>query len=208
MKERKNMNLLTIVIILMTLIIGVELVVILRSVFDIKSENGNLKYEMSKLMDTNKKLNEKNKILKRTIKQFCEPEVIPPDIPDGWKVYRHPSMGFETGYPKGCRIETGNIEDSQEPIMSILTNDTNTRVDINIADLNTYRNINDYINKEYDYKLYVKKTMPINNHNYEIYKLSGEKQYHFLLKGREYIFDISSKSEDFLIKIIGTFKFI
>jgi hypothetical protein len=207
-KENKRINILAIVIILMAFIVVVELVIILRSILDIKSENGNLKYEMSKVMDANKKLNEKNKNLEKAVKELCEPKITPPDVPDGWKVYRHLSMGFEIGCPQGCKAEVRDREDIQKAVMTILIDNSDTSVEIYAADINTYRNINDYISKKYDYKLYVKETIIINNRNYDIYKLSGEKQYHVLFKGRQYIFDISSYSQEFLVKIVGTFKFI
>jgi hypothetical protein len=208
MKESKKINVLSVMIIVMAFIVVVELVVILRSIFDIKSENGSLKNEMSKIMDANKKLNEKNIELEKIIKQFCEPVIIPPDIPDGWSVYRHPSMGFEAGYPKGCKVEIGDMSGSKEQVMSIIANDSNTRVDIYAGDLNTYWNVGNYIIKKYERRLYVKETLPINGQNYEVYKLTGDKEYHVLLKGRRHVFDIVSKSEDFLIRIISTFKFI
>jgi hypothetical protein len=208
MKENKRINILTIIIILMAFIVVGELVVILRSIFDIKSENGSLKYEMSKVMDANKKLNEKNKSLERAMKELYEPKITPPDVPDGWKVYRHLSMGFEMGYPQGCKVEVRDREDAENSVMTIIIDNSDTSVDIYTADLNTYGNINDYISKKYGYRLYVIETIIINNQNYDLYKLSGEKQYHVLFKARQYLFDISSYSQEFLAKIVGTFKFI
>jgi hypothetical protein len=177
------------------------------NVFSIKSENGKLKYEIYKVTQENKKLNEKNKSLEKTIKDFQEPILTTPEVPEGWRVFRQLSLGFEVGFPQSWKAEIGEAVQGKSAL-SIISENSSVKIDFLTEDIKNYWNIDNYVNKKYKYSIYVKESIVINNQRYDIYKQSGTKRYYILLKGKNYILDISSTSEEYLKKIIGTFKFI
>ena len=180
-KKKKTISTFTLIIILLSTIVSIELIIILMNVFSIKSENGKLKYEIYKVTLENKKLNEKNKSLEKIIRDFQEPILTTPEVPEGWRVFRQ---------------------------LSIISENSSVKIDFLTEDIKNYWNIDNYVNKKYKYSIYVKESVVINNQRYDIYKQSGTKRYYILLKGKNYILDISSTSEEYLKKIIGTFKFI
>lgn len=207
MKEKNSISTFTIVIIILCVIVSIELVIIFSNVFSIKNENGRLKYEIYKVTQENKKLNEKNESLEKAIRDFQEPKLITPEVPEGWKVFRHLSLGFEIGLPQSWRAETAeNMGD--QPVLRIISENSSIKVDFNTEDIKTYWSIDNYVNKKYKYGIYVKESIVINGQKYDIYKQSGTKRYYILIKCKNYILDISSTSEEYLKKIIGTFRFI
>ncbi|MDF2672947.1 MAG: hypothetical protein K0R09_1212 [Clostridiales bacterium] len=202
MKEKKRISTFTIIIIVLSVIVSIELIIILKNVFSIKSENGKLKYEIYKVTQENKRLDEKNKGLEKIIKDFQEPNLTTSEVPEGWRVFRQLSFGFEVGLPQNWRVEKG------EEVLSIISENSSVKVDFITEDIKDYWNIDNYVNKKYKYSIYVKEGIVVNNQKYDIYKQSGTKRYYIFIKGKNYIFDISSTSEEYLKKIIGTFKFI
>lgn len=207
MKEKKSISTFTIIIIVLSLIVSIELVIILINVFSIKSENGRLKYEIYKVTQENKKLDERTKSLEKTIKDFQEPKLTTPEIPEGCSVFRHLNLGFEVGLPQGWKAEIGEGVQGK-PVLSITSENSSIKVDFITVDIKDYWNIDNYVNKKYKYGIYVKESIVVNNQKYDVYKQSGTKLYYILFKGKNYILDISSTSEEYLKKIIGTFKFI
>ncbi len=207
MKEKSRISTFTLIIIILSIIVSIEFIIILINVFSIKSENGKLKYEVYKITQENNRLNEKNKSLEKIIKDFQEPKLTTPEVPEGWRVFRQLSLGFEVGLPKSWKAETGE-GGLGKPVLSIISENSSVKVDFVTEDIKDYWNIDNYINKKYKYDIYVKDSIVINNQRYDIYKQSGTKRYYILLKGKNYIFDISSTSEEYLKKIIATFKFI
>jgi hypothetical protein len=206
-KEKNRISTFTLIIILLSVIVSIEFIIILINVFSIKNENGKLKYKVYKVTQENNKLNEKNKSLEKIIKDFQEPILTTPEVPEGWRVFRHLNLGFEVGLPQSWKAVTG--EGGQEkPILSIISENSSVKVDFITEDIKVYWNIDNYINKKYKYSIYVKESIVINNQRYDIYKQPGIKRYYILLKGKNYIFDISSTSEEYLKRIIATFKFI
>jgi hypothetical protein len=201
-KEKKRISTFTIIIIVLSVIVSIELIIILKNVFSIKSENGKLKYEIYKVTQENKRLDEKNKGLEKIIKDFQEPNLTTSEVPEGWRVFRQLSFGFEVGLPQNWRVEKG------EEVLSIISENSSVKVDFITEDIKDYWNIDNYVNKKYKYSIYVKEGIVVNNQKYDIYKQSGTKRYYIFIKGKNYIFDISSTSEEYLKKIIGTFKFI
>ncbi|TDT56526.1 hypothetical protein EDD71_11371 [Fonticella tunisiensis] len=202
----RRVSLFTIIIVILGLVIAVESFLIFRSVFSIKGDNKKLKEYVLSLEDENKRLREENKLLGNKIDSFYNPKNSPPDTPEGWLTYRDLDEGFEVGYPDVCRIIVGGTEKDKK--LSITSGAPDLKADINIVSLHKYKNPNEYIKEVYDYRIYVKESVYINNIKYYIYKLSGEKHYYVLLKNKTHIYDINSPSEEFLIRILGTFKFI
>lgn len=207
MKENNNISTFTIIIIILAVIVSIEIIIIFRNVFSIKSENGRLKYEIYKVTQENKKLAEKNQSLERAIRDFQEPTLTTPEIPEGWRIFRELGLGFEIGLPQNWKVEKGEVLKGK-PVLSIISENSSIKIDFIAEEIKDYWNIDNYVNKKYKYSIYVKESIVINNEKYDVYKQSGKKRYYVLLKGKNYIFDISSSSEEYLKKIIGTFKFI
>lgn len=207
MKKIKKISTFTFIIILLSTIVGVELIIILSNVFSIKSENGRLKNEIYKVTQENKKLNEKNKSLENIIKDFQEPKLIAPEVPEGWKVFRQLSLGFEVGLPQSWIAETGE-KVTDETVLRIISENASVKLDFITENLKEYGDIANYINKKYKYEIYVKESFVVNNQKCDIYKQSGTKLYYIIIKGKNYILDISSNSEEYLKKVVGTLRFI
>lgn len=207
MKEKRKINKFTFFIIVISIIVGIEIIIIFSNVFSIKSENGRLKYELYKVTQENSKLIAKNESLEKIIKDFQEPKQLSIEVPDGWRVFRHLSLGFEVAIPKGWSTELGKGA-KDEPILRITSQNSSIKLDFKTEDIKEYWNIDNYVNKKYKYGIYVKDSFVSNNQKFDIYKQSGSKLYYVLIKGKNYIFDISSTSEEYLKKIIGTFRFI
>lgn len=206
-KKKKRISTFTLIIIALSIIVSVELIIILKNVFSIKSENAKLKYEIYKVTQENKKLDEKNKGLEKIIKDFQEPNLTTSEVPEGWRVFRELSFGFEVGLPQNWRVEKGE-EAKGGLVLSIISENSSVKVDFNTENIRDYWSIDNYVNKKYKYSIYVKEGIDVNNQKYDIYKQSGTKLYYVFIIGKNYIFDISSTSEEYLKKIIGTFKFI
>jgi sensor c-di-GMP phosphodiesterase-like protein len=212
-KGKKRISTFNIFIFFLCIIAAVLVFSIFKGIISIKKENSQLKKQIHILEKTKKELVEENSNLNEKIKSFQEPEVSSPDIPDGWKIYRCLDLGFEVGYPEGGKVDISedyspSAHPEQNVRVSVISNDNNTYVNINAVFLDSYKSINEYIKGVYEYKVYVKKTVYINNQKYDLYKLSGSKHYYIFLKNKSYILDLNSPSEEFLLKVLGTFKFI
>lgn len=207
MKEKKKISTFTLIIILLSTIVGIELIVILGNVFSIKNENGKLKTEIYKLTRENRKLSERNKSLEQIIKDFQEPMLISTEIPEDFRVIRQLEIGFEIGIPQGWKAEILDGT-NEEPVLKAISENSSIKIDFKTENLKDYWNIENYVNKKFKYGIYVKESITANSHRYDIYKQSGSKLYYVFIKGKNYILAVSSNSEEYLKKIIGTFKFI
>lgn len=212
MKPR-GINFFKMFIAILVFMVGLEAFFILRSVFDIKSGNSRLRGQLEELKIKNRQLIEENKNLNDLIRLFQQPEFTPPDVPAGNKVFRNLYYGYEISYPGEGAItfpSEVSTEDRQKQLENLRINykDTGLAADINIYDLKKYKSIGEYIKVRYDYKIYVKESVFLNNQKYDIYKLSGEKHYYVILKGKYSIVEINSASQELLMKIAAGFKFI
>lgn len=207
MKEKKRISTFTRIIFILCAIVGIELILILMNVFNIKNENGRLNYEIYKAREENRKLKQENKNLEEIIKNFQEPKIATPDLPEGWRLYRHLAFGFEIGFPKDWKVtEATGIKEKT----SLCINSDNNKIKlvVNAANIKDYWNIENYISKKYKYSIYVKDGLLIGSEKYYIYKQQGDEKYYIFILGKNYIFDICSNSEEYLIKVVATLKFI
>ncbi len=207
MKEKKRISTFTLVIIVISTIVGVELIIILGNVFSIKNENGTLKSKIHKLTQENRQLSEKNKSLEQIIKNFQEPNLISYELPEGYRVIRQLELGFEIGLPSGWKAEILGGKEG-EPVLKVLSENLSIKMEFKAESIRDYLNIENYVSKKYKYDIYVKESITSNSHKYDIYKQSGSKLYYVFIKGNNYILAVSSNSEEYLKKIIKTFKFI
>lgn len=212
MNFKKSFGKFALLMIILAVVVVIEFCIILRGVLAIKGENGSLKEGILEIKRKNEELQKENSFLKNLIIELHNPNNAPPEIPEGWRVYRFLELGFEIGYIEGSNI---SIEPSIEKSKSTndgmrlkISLDEGKDLAVDAVNIKKYESINNYLNRFYKGRLYVKKSMYINNEKFDLYKMSGEKYYHFILKNQNYIFDINSPSEELLIKTIGTFKFI
>jgi hypothetical protein len=211
--KEKKFSVFKVFIIVLVIIVGLESLLIFRSVFDIKSGNNRLRSELDDLKKMNRILEEENKTLKLRIADFQNPEVAPPEVHEGYQVYRNLDFGYEIAYPAEYKITLSSghsPEDNpeQDQKLAVYPKDSSIRVDINAINAEKYKGISEYIKEVYNYKIYVKESIYINNIKYDIYKLAGDKHYYAILKGKRHIIDVNSSSEELLIKVLGGFKFI
>jgi hypothetical protein len=212
-KLSKKINLFNTFLVVLCIIAILEVLFIIKDVLYIKRENTLLKTEIHKLEKQKRDSDENNISLKSKISKFQEPDISNIDIPDGWRLYRYLDYGFEIAYPSSWKVsinsqDKSKTEDDIEARVSVYNDNPTECIDINIISLKTYNSINEYIKQKYNYKVYVKKSIYVNNQKYDVYKLSGEKHYFIFIKNKSYIFDVNSASEEFLLKIFETFKFI
>lgn len=206
-RERKY-NAMTTISIIMSLIVIVEFFIIIRSIFIIKKENIYLKGQVKNLVDINKELDLKYKEISKRIESILEPKDSPPGIPAGWKIYRYFDYGFQIAYPRDYKLIT-NIENQDGSRgMKIYSEDQSVFVDVRMIKCDGYNDIKDYVINTYEYKVYPKSKVGVNNQEYDLYKLQGSKHYYIFLVNKKYILEINSPSEELLVNIIKTIKFI
>lgn len=212
MDYKKHFGKFTLIMIILVVIVVAEFGIILRGVLAIKGENGSLKEGILEIRKKNEELQKENLSLKKLIVELHSPKDIPPDVPEGWKIYRFLEFGFEIGYADGSNINiepsNDNSKNTNGEIEFIISSSNSNDLVIYAVNIQEYNNINNYLNRFHKGRLYVKKSIYINNQKIDLYKKSGEKHYHFILKNKNHIFDINSSSEELLIQTIGTFKFI
>jgi len=137
-----------------------------------------------------------------------------------WQTYRNEEIGIEFKYPDNYKISiSGGHSSSTHPELgkriSLMPKNkvpdiNNSYIDINLVDHSYFTGLDNYISKTYKDKIILVDELTTKDIEADIYKL---KDYDFFLMffGKDngsIIFNTSSESKDFLIKVFSTFRFI
>lgn len=208
MVKEKRVSVLAIIIFIMSAVVLAEFVVIIRNIFMIKRENVYLKNQVNNLVQTNGELEEKYKEIMNKLENYIEPKNNPPGIPNGWKVYRYFDYGFQIAYPGEYKIKANIQTQDGGRGLKIYSDDQSVFLDVKAIKLDKFRDEKEYVIGTYEYKVYPKNKVIINNQELELYKLQGNKHYYIFLKTVSHIIEVNSPSEEFLIEVVKTIKYI
>jgi hypothetical protein len=135
-----------------------------------------------------------------------------------WKTYRNEELKIEFKYPDNYKIDiTGGHSPLAHPELGIrisiipkgITPDINNPyIDINLVNPAYFASLDDYIPKTYENRISPIDELSIGNIVIKIYKLENADFFYIFLRNKGPIFDISSPSKDFLVKVLSTFRFL
>jgi hypothetical protein len=146
----------------------------------------------------------------------CRPKYV--EETASWKTYRDEELKIEFKYPDNYRIDvTGGHSPLAHPELGIrisimpkgITPDINNPyIDINLVNPAYFASLDDYISKKYENRISPIDELSIGNIVIKIYKLENADFFYTFLRNKSSIFDISSPSKDFLVKVLSTFRFL
>jgi hypothetical protein len=145
-------------------------------------------------------------------------QACPKEETANWKTYRNEELKFEFKYPDNYKIDiTGGHSPLAHPELGIrisiipkgVTPDINNPyIDINLINPAYFVSLDDYISKTYENRISPIGELSIGNIVVKIYKLENADFFYTFLRNESSIFDISSPSKDFLVKVLSTFRFL
>jgi len=134
-----------------------------------------------------------------------------------WKTYKNEEIGIEFKYPDNYKIDVTGGHMPYRPELGvrisvmpkgIIPDINNPYIDINLIDSTYFASLEDYISKTYETRISPIDELSVGKTISKIYKLENADFFYIFLRNKGSIFNISSQSKDFLVKVLSTFRFL